>query len=487
MSFYYQQKTPARYVMQSSFWNPSFAGIEIISLTAAMSRTLVIFFVFLLQWVSGQIPGEVSDTVVCRAMPDQTYSLYIPSTYQRENKTGLILFFEPAGRGKLPLSLYKELAEKYSLLLACSNNSRNGSFESSQKAGKAVLADLLQRFTIDTTFIIASGFSGGGRMASFLAMSDTRIRGAIACGSTFPPSQKISPEKKIPYAEVIGDIDMNFLEAINTFDYLLGISNPVVLCVFAGGHDWPPAESYEQAIQWHLYQRGWLSEQQREEYFKMREHQIQKQTDSLQFPIAYRNLRALNTESASDTHKAKADSILKKLIANKEYKKITKKTEKDYALEEKMRGEFATVFNNQVRYGAPDSSYKKDTWEDFNRSVGSLISSRTVSTHQTGLRLNDFAWRFCAEQFSTYEGEQQYRQAILCAKIWTIISPNSPVAFYLAAKAYAYLNDKTASLKYLQQAIDKGFHRFDLLTRERAFSAFSSDPAFLSLVKRIKQ
>jgi predicted esterase len=452
-----------------------------------MSRTLTIFFIFLLHQALCQTPGEVTDTVVCKAAPDQSYSLYVPSSYQQKKKIGLILFFEPAARGSLPVSLYKGLAEKYSLILACSNNSRNGAFEVSQKAGKVVLEDLLQRFTIDTSFILASGFSGGGRMASRLAMSDPRIRGAIACGAAFPPSQKITPEKKVPYVEIIGDVDMNYLEAINTFDYLVGISNPVHLAVFHGGHGWPPAETYDQAIQWHRYKRGWLNQQQSNEYYSMREQQVRKQIDSLQFSAAHRNLLSLRADFTQGKLKDKTDSILKKLTDDKEFKKVIKKTEKAYAQETKLREQFVTTFYQQVKNAAPDSTYDKGAWEDFRRIAQSLISSQEAVTHQAGLRLQDYFWRFCAEQYSQYEAEQQYRQATLCAKVWTIMTPENPVPFYLTAKGYAFQNNKTPSLKYLSQAIDKGFKKPALLTREKAFSSFQSDPLFLSLIKKIKQ
>jgi hypothetical protein len=451
-----------------------------------MSKVFTIFFVILINQLCGQTPGEVTDTVICKAARDQTYSLYIPSDYQQKKKLGLILLFEPMGRGKLPVSIYHELAEKYSLALACSNNSRNGSFESSQEAGRVVLEDLLQRYNVDSTFILASGFSGGGRMASFLAMSDSRIQGAIACGSTFPPSHKISPEKKVPYAEIIGDIDMNYLEAIDAFDYLFSIKNPVVLCLFAGGHGWPPAEIYEQAIQWHLYQRGRLSEKESDEYYKFREQQIEEQIDSLKLPVAYRNLLGLRADFSDGKKKPRTDSLLEKLTTDKELKKITKKFEKEYAWEKSMRERFATIFYKQVKNAAPDSAYNREAWEYFNRDVQSSVSSRNLIAHESGLRLHDFVWRFCVEQFYLYEVEQQYRQATLCAKIWTVMAPENPLPFYLAARAYGFQQNKSVALDYLGQAIDKGFHRPGLLNNEKAFSSFRSDPLFVQLTSKVK-
>jgi hypothetical protein len=280
---------------------------------------------------------------------------------------------------------------------------------------------------------------------------------------------------------------MNYLEAINTVDYLVGISNPVALCMFSGGHGWPPAETYEQAIQWHRYKRGWLNQQQSNEYYTMRQQQIRKQIDSLQFSAAHRNLLSLRADFTQGKLKDKTDSILKELTDDKEFKKVIKETEKAYAQEAKLREQFTTTFYQQVKNAAPDSTYDKGAWEDFRRLAQSLIGAQEAVTHEAGLRLQDYFWRFCAEQYSQYEAEQQYRQATLCAKVWTIMTPENPVAFYLTAKGYAFQNNKTPSLKYLSQAIDKGFNKPALLSSEKAFSSFKSDPLFLRLIDKIKK
>jgi len=70
--------------------------------------------------------GEVIDTVRCDHKPEQSYALYIPSTYIDSLPTPVIYIFEPGARGKLPVNLYHDIADKYGFILACSNNSRNG-------------------------------------------------------------------------------------------------------------------------------------------------------------------------------------------------------------------------------------------------------------------------------------------------------------------------------------------------------------------------
>ncbi len=70
--------------------------------------------------------GEVIEKVTCKADPQQSYSLFLPSRYDREKKWPILYAFDPGARGKLPVNLFKEAAEKFGFTVAGSNNSRNG-------------------------------------------------------------------------------------------------------------------------------------------------------------------------------------------------------------------------------------------------------------------------------------------------------------------------------------------------------------------------
>jgi hypothetical protein len=69
-------------------------------------------------------PGQIGD-VVCISDAAQSYALYLPSAYGAAKRWPIIYFFDPGGRGRRPLELYKEVAETYGFILAGSNNSRN--------------------------------------------------------------------------------------------------------------------------------------------------------------------------------------------------------------------------------------------------------------------------------------------------------------------------------------------------------------------------
>ena len=76
---------------------------------------------------SGFPTGEVIEEVVCRLDADQSYALYLPSDYDAE-RTWPILYALDAStrgphRGTRPVTLYRDVAERFGYIVASSNNS----------------------------------------------------------------------------------------------------------------------------------------------------------------------------------------------------------------------------------------------------------------------------------------------------------------------------------------------------------------------------
>src|SRR5205085_3166364 len=71
--------------------------------------------------------GTVIERVSCRADAGQSYALFLPSRYTPQQHWPIIYCFDPGARGRVPVERFKEAAEKYGVIVAGSNNSRDGS------------------------------------------------------------------------------------------------------------------------------------------------------------------------------------------------------------------------------------------------------------------------------------------------------------------------------------------------------------------------
>ncbi|MDB5011905.1 MAG: hypothetical protein JWQ25_107 [Daejeonella sp.] len=446
-------------------------------------RTKIVFFlIFCFSHVNAQTPGNVSDTITCRADSKQQYAFYLPKDYVSTSTYPLLIFSDPGGRAQLPIKNYKLLADRYHLIMACSYQSKNGPFQSAIEATYAMLKDINERFSIDTSITILSGFSGGARLASLLAINDNRFSGVIACGATFPNGIKILEKDKFPYAIIIGDHDMNYLEAVQTSAYLKKIQNPYTKITFKGNHTWPDVDKFEEAIGWHLMKKGLLNQEQINHFYEKSRTEIKMNIDSGSWIPAYELAENLVSNYGLPTSNHSADSVFKSIAENPNYLKEKKNEAKLLALEETWRTTFYDKYSKASEMA--DSSFKEKDWiylkEQFNR----LRLSKEKNKILMGERLLNLGWLTCAEQSNQLFSQKNYGAAFLSTQIWSVFKSDDFYPFLMLARIKAAQNSKE-SLVYLNKAFEKGFKDKAFLENDSSFEFLRKMPAYQKLIAKL--
>jgi hypothetical protein len=383
----------------------------------------------------------------------------------------------------MPVDLYKSLAEKYNVVLACSNNSRNGPIQQSMIAGKAVLNDVFARLTINRKFILASGFSGGGRTAVGIAADTKLFAGVITCGAAFSSLNVITKENPVFFAEVIGRGDMNYQEALGAESHLTKQNNPHILVMFDGGHQWPPVAAYEEALAWH-YLRVFNDEALARANYASQLKNAKVQLDSGYLYESSRMLMQMKRSFPQQELLLKTDSMLKILGANKNLMPQAKEVSRVDERERFIQKEMSRQYVQHIAYSASDTAFHREYWTKFRRDCDMMVKSGEKYKALAGARLIDFGWRMCVEQHYLYMEYDQFRQAAMAARIWALIQPEKPEPCIQAAKAYALQERKDGMMEYMKMAIARGLKDRQALLKDRAFAKFMQDEEFLTLMLR---
>ncbi len=188
-----------------------------------------------LRQTSALLPGRILPAVVCAADASESYALYLPSGYTAARPWPVILAFDPGGRGTNPVGRYRAAAELYGYIVAGSNNSRNGSADTSH-AVSAMWTDVTARVRVDPARVYTAGMSGGARVAMAVALGSSKIAGVVASSAGFPDGVAVR-SVGFPVFATAGTEDFNHLE-MRELDRVL--TSPHRLEVFQGGHMWPP-------------------------------------------------------------------------------------------------------------------------------------------------------------------------------------------------------------------------------------------------------
>lgn len=432
-------------------------------------RILFVYLIFLPQITLAQTPGSVTEKVATKKYPDQSYALYLPKSYSTSNSYGLIFLLDPGAEGKFPVSLYKDLADKYSLILVGSNNSKNGPVDVSLRASSIALEDVLQRFNIDKKFIVTSGFSGGARTAVDVAVANKLVTGSIGCGAAFNSPDVIKIQSPLPFAEVIGQLDMNYQEALRAQEYLQSIHSPASLTFFYGGHDWPPVSAYEDAVAWH-YLRAYDRPDHKKEIISNKLKLAQVKIDSGYMAEASQVLKPLLGNKS-------VDSMFSIVQKDKRTRPQAKAASKLDAMEFQMQQQFFYAYQKHMAYAAPDSAFHPKYWEGFRRDCDELLAGDRAKK-LAGIRLIDFGWRRCSENYYHFIEDKLYRQAAMSAKIWTLVTPKNAYPCLLAARAFALQKRKPETFEYLRMAVARGFKDMKRISADPAFAEYADSDEF---------
>lgn len=195
---------------------------------------------------AGDLPtGQIIDSVECALDNTQHYALYLPSNYTSSRQWSVILAFDGGAHGRVPVERYRQAAEKYGYIVAGSLNSRNGPWEVSTNAAKAMTADVKARFSIDTKRVYTAGMSGGARVAMKIAIESRQIAGVFASSAGFP--DEFIARVPFPVFGSAGTDDFNHLEMYQ-LDRRMTSAHRVLY--FDGGHTWLPEELALQGVEW---------------------------------------------------------------------------------------------------------------------------------------------------------------------------------------------------------------------------------------------
>jgi predicted esterase len=194
--------------------------------------------------------GKIVPQVASFAKPEQSYALFLPSQYSPQKLWPIVYAFDPGARGKTPVELMKDAAERYGYIVVGSNNSRNGSWRIEAEAAQAMLLDTQERLAIDVHRAYFAGFSGGARVAARLAQLCKCTAGLLLNGAGFQPEDSGSPDRTVAVFAAAGIYDFNYAEIVRMDDALEKLHYAHFLRAFDGPHQWAPSKAMAEALAW---------------------------------------------------------------------------------------------------------------------------------------------------------------------------------------------------------------------------------------------
>ncbi|HYO16657.1 MAG TPA: hypothetical protein VE685_25950 [Thermoanaerobaculia bacterium] len=436
--------------------------------------------------------GEVVPKVACVGHPDQSYALYLPSSYTPDRPWPILYILDPRGRGATAAEIFRAGAERFGYILASSNNSASDTAMSPNfDAMRAVWNDTHARFPLDERRVYAAGFSGTVRAACTLAMTAPgSIRGIIGAGAGFPFDRPPTKDTPFAYFGTVGTEDFNYYEVLDLEEKLHSLALPHRIDVFDGTHQWPPPELAARAMGWmtlHAMRTG--AREKDPALIETLWNEDLAQARSAESGGVYRVFRAwsaLATTFAGLRDTAEADRKVAELKTSEALRRDLaereKRTRRDKEYLQQAPGILARLnpSGEPVALGQMINALKipelkkREQSDDPEERLSARRILNTLSAQTSFYLPRSFAER------------KQWDRALFVLSIAAEIRPEDPGIWYSAAVFHARKGERRKALADLRRAVEAGWKDAERVETHEAFAPFRDDGEFRKIVAEIK-
>lgn len=418
--------------------------------------------------------GKIVDSLACKNAGDQTYALYLPSSYSSDKSYPCIYFFDAHGRGVLPVYSYKGLAEKYGFVLIASNNSKNGmQWPESNDVAKAMMEDSRGRINIDPYRIYTAGFSGGSRVACAVAMQDGGVAAVLGIAAAYPAAQ--GTQNKFAYFGMVGDHDFNLGE-MQQWDASLQQSGLNHQLLTSGAtHGWASVNDMEMAMLWI-------------QVVAMKE-QMQPRNDTLimAFKAEY-NKRAAVVKQNGDWIKlhellqgmVEALDGLSNITSNK--KELTD-LENNVAYKQARQKQAQLQQEEQTQQHDFGSTFASKNEKYWAAEVATLKAGAPLQEGQMNARLLAYLGFVAYMNANNAIKAADRDNAAWCIRIFRLTDSKNPDGAYLEAVNDLLKGDKDAAIKLLNEALKLGYNDVGQLKTDPALDSIRNDALFAKIIE----
>lgn len=433
--------------------------------------------------------GKLVENIAARADATQTYTLYLPKTYDAAKDSPLLFVFDPRGRGTIAAEIFKDAAEEYGWILISSNQTRSDDDGAANTRAMRALLPEVNRYASDAKRIYATGFSGTAILACAVGLNTNALAGVIAVGGRLV--QQMPPTKfSFAHYGFAGDTDFNNRE-MRLIDALLEREGKAHrFQQFTGDHRWISRELAREAIAWmeliamkeqrRVRDASLIDKMYDVDVFTARALEASgKRVDALR---RYREItRTFEGLHATDDITAETERLEADPAVQRELKEITK------------WDEFEARFTNDV-FAQIGSTFARLRQEDVQPTAAVLSREFRVADLQrrakkdsvegvTARRLLEALYAQSSFYLTQHLMEKrEYALAAAVLGVATQIHPDRWPAWYNLAAAQARTGDRRRALDSLERAATLGIKDRSQLATDEDFVSLRGEARFRALL-----
>jgi predicted esterase len=436
--------------------------------------------------------GKLVENVAALGDATQTYTLYLPASYDPAHAYPLLFVFDPRSRGTLAAEIFRAAAEEYGWILISSNQTRSDDDGApNARALKALLPES-NRYAIDPKRIYAAGFSGTAMLSWAVGVTTGGLAGVIGVGGRLV--EQIPPSKfSFAHYGFSGDSDFNNREMRLVDAELEKAGKPHRFETFPGDHRWIGPELARDAVGWMEVMAMKEGRRGRDEALSGRLYaadaaRAQALEAAGKGPEALRRYRAIASTYDGLIPLAAAGAQVARLQADPAVKKALKDEAAADSYEQRYRRDVLGSIPSLL--AAAQQAHETPTAAGLARDlqVGDLKRRAAHDTYDGAAARRLLESLFAQTAFYMMRDLMARHEYALAAAVRGVATENHPdrwPPWYNLGAAYARAGDRRRALDALEKAIAAGFHDAAGLEADEDYAGVRGEERYRQLTMKL--
>ncbi|MGI0107930.1 hypothetical protein [Salinimicrobium sp. WS361] len=424
----------------------------------------IIFFMFLSLQLSAQElmikKGIVVDDFKVSDTLQESYALYLPTTYQNNKLWPVLFLFDGEGRGKAAAQLFQSTAEEQGYILVSSNNI---SEQNELKENAVIAARLLQRVAnilpLDSRQIAAAGSMTGGKVASSLPLIFDNILGVVAVGDHWVNFNLLDNKKNFLFIGIVGDEQFSGRAMNSTAAALSQLRFPTQIYTYSGGEDWPVPEIISSAV-------GSLTLEAMREGNRPLDNQLIEQlyrNDLSRVNRLMSQNQLINAEVLLEVMEEKYDKLVNmaeirskqdQLLRSRNYDQQKRQQVSILEKESRLLDDFVYYLEEDIR----TANFENLGWWNYQKNQLDSLAQRKHGEAKMALRLKDFIKEYIhLKRQDMSKSRVPLESELIANMIQTIFDPKAFGAYKNIISLSAQDNDFPTAYFYLEEMLKHGY------------------------------
>ncbi|MDX1327119.1 MAG: alpha/beta hydrolase [Arenibacter sp.] len=433
--------------------------------------------------------GVVMDSISVKDSISETFSLYLPSSFELGKNWPILFVFDMEGKGKQALSMFRVAAEDQGYILAASDN-LSDTLSTSQNimiAGR-LFNTVVNLLPIKKNRTYVGGFAQGGQFASVLPLFINGISGVLSSGAVFQSLEVMKVNQPFYFIGVVGREDFAYQDMLATKSKFDKLKFPNLLMAFDGGHQWPESSYFRTAMErWTLYamEKGYADKDSLyiNKTYSQNLAELNALINSNKLLEAYAYLEGMEASFGPLRETDTLREIKRELRRDKGYKAM-KRNENSALLKESF---ILEDYHYYLEEDIATYNFKNIGWWMYQmEELKKYEKSKLIAEQQMGKRLLGFVNALIEDKIDLLESEKEvdYQALSLLWMLKTITQPKE-YSYYLKIISYsAKIDDYGTSLFYLEELLKNGYTDKEKLYELENTALLRITPEFNEIVEK---